>query len=114
MEEKSITRLERDFIIYWMEKFRGGSLDDAAFRRRVIDSFVAAVYLWDDHIRIAFNYSGSRNTVERRIVTEAEALAGVEGSLNLSTAPPMGSQTNPATIYFVGAVFVLAMPLPKK
>ena len=27
---------------------------------------------------------------------------------------PMGSQTNPATIYFVGAVFVLAMPLPKK
>lgn len=114
VEEKSITRLERDFIIYWMEKFRGGSLDDAAFRRRVIDSFVAAVYLWDDHIRIAFNYSGSRNTVERRIVTEAEALAGVEGSLNLSTAPPMGSQTNPATIYFVGAVFVLAMPLPKK
>lgn len=114
VEEKSITRLERDFIIYWMEKFRSGSLDDAAFRRRVIDSFVAAVYLWDDHIRIAFNYSGSRNTVERRIVTEAEALAGVEGSLNLSTTPPQGSQANQVTIYFVGSVFILAMPLPDK
>lgn len=87
VEERSITRVERDFVVYWMEKFRGGSINDAAFRRKVIDSFVSAVYLWDDHIRIAFNYSGSRNTIERRIVTEAETLAGVEGSLNLSTTP---------------------------
>ncbi len=88
VEEASITHLERDFIVYWMERFRGGSLEDAAFRRRVIDTFVSAVYLWDDHIRIAFNYSGKKNTAERQIVTEAEAVAGVEGSLNLPTAPP--------------------------
>ena len=88
VEEAAITHIERDFVIYWMEKFRGGDRNDKAFRRKVIDTFVAAVYLWDDRIRIAFNYSGSRNTVERRIVTEAEALAGVEGSYKLSCAPP--------------------------
>lgn len=88
LEEKAITHLEREFVIYWMEKFRGGSLEDASFRRRVIDTFVSAVYLWDDHIRIAFNYSGSRNTIDRQIVTEAEAVAGVEGSYKPPAAPP--------------------------
>lgn len=89
VEEASITHLERDFVVYWMEKFRGGSVDDAAFRRKVIDSFVAAVYLWDDHIRIAFNYSGKRNTVDRSIVVDAEALAGAEGFVQA----PLGSTT---------------------
>lgn len=79
VEEASITKVERDFVVFWMKKFREGSVDDAAFRRKVIDSFVAAVYLWDDHIRIAFNYSGKRNTVDRSIVVDAEALAGPEG-----------------------------------
>jgi hypothetical protein len=114
VEEASITHIERDFIVYWLEKFRGGDRLDKAFRRKVIDTFVAAVYLWDDRIRIAFNYSGKRNAVDRSIVTEAEAVAGVEGSYKLPIAPPMGSQANPATIYFVGAVFVLAFPLPEK
>lgn len=113
VEEAAITHIERDFVVYWLEKFRGGDRNDKAFRRKVIDTFVAAVYLWDDRIRIAFNYSGSRNTVDREIVTEAEALAGAAGSYKLSTAPPQGSQANPAAIYFVGAVFVLAMPLPE-
>ena len=88
VEEAAITHIERDFVVYWMEKFRGGNRNDKAFRRKVIDTFVAAVYLWDDRIRIAFNYSGSRNTVDRRIVTEAESLAGVEGSYKLSCVPP--------------------------
>ena len=112
VEEAAITHIERDFVVYWLEKFRGGDRNDKAFRRKVIDTFVAAVYLWDDRIRIAFNYSGSRNTVDRRIVTEAEALAGAAGSYKLSAAPPQGNQANPAAIYFVGSVFILAMPLP--
>ena len=39
---------------------------------------------------------------------------GFFSGVRFPSPPPMGSQTNPATIYFVGAVFVLAMPLPKK
>ena len=88
LEEASLTRVERDFVVYWIERFRGGKIEDAAFRRRVIDSFVNAVYLWDDHIRIAFNYSGKGSAVDMALVTGAEALAGVEGSYKLSAAPP--------------------------
>ena len=88
VEEAAITHIERDFVVYWMEKFRGGDRNNKAFRRKVIDTFVAAVYLWDDRIRIAFNYSGSRNTVDRSIVAEAESVAGLEGSYKLPASPP--------------------------
>lgn len=114
LEEASLTHIDRDFIVYWMEKFRGGDLEDASFRRRVIDSFVNAVFLWEDRIRIAFNYSGKGSTVDLALVLDAEALAGAEGSYKLPSAPPKGGQANPATIYFVGPVFVLSLPLLMK
>ena len=76
LEEASLTHIERDFVVYWMERFRGGSVDDVAFRRRVIDAFVNSVYLWDDHIRVAFNYSGKGAVIDTALVMEAEAVAG--------------------------------------
>lgn len=116
MEEASLAHVERDFIVYWMERFRGGSVEDAAFRRKVIDSFVNAVFLWDDRIRIAFNYSGKGSAVDLALVmdAEAEALEGAGGFVHSPLASTIGGPDEPATIYFVGAVFVLSLPLPKK
>ena len=116
LEEASLTHIERDFIVYWMEQFRGGNVESAEFRRKVIDSFVNAVYLWDDHIKIAFNYSGKGSAVDMDIImeTEAESFVGPGCSCKAPGAPPQESQANSTTIYFVGPVFVLAMPLPKR
>lgn len=88
LEEAAQTHIERDFMVYWFEKFRGGDLEDAAFRRRVIDSFVNAVYLWDDRLRVAFNYSGKGSAVDMELVMDAEALAGPEGRFVLAPRPP--------------------------
>ena len=95
LEEASISKVDRKLVTYFLESFKGGDRDDKAFRRKVIDTFVAAVYLWDDHIRIVFNYSGKRNTVEKKIVDEAEALAGEEGSYKLCQSPPKVPYSNP-------------------
>lgn len=88
MEEASITKVDRKTVIYWLESFRSGDRNDKAFRHKVIDSFVAAVYLWDDRIRVVFNYSGNRNKVDWKIVAEAEAVAGEAGSYKLASSPP--------------------------
>ena len=88
VEESYLTHVERDFVVFWMEQFRDGNIESAAFRRKVIDSFVNAVYLYDDHIRIAFNFSGKGAAVESELVTDAEAIAGAEGSFKLSNRPP--------------------------
>ncbi|NBK78270.1 hypothetical protein D5272_06635 [bacterium D16-76] len=45
LEIASHTHLEREQIIYWMERFRDGDRRSQEFRRKVIDSFVNAVYL---------------------------------------------------------------------
>ena len=93
-EEASMAHVERDFIVYWMERFRGGSVEDAAFRRKVIDSFVNAVFLWDDRIRIAFNYSGKGSAVDLALVmdAEAEALAGGGGFVQATPASTNSSR----------------------
>lgn len=96
LEEASLTHIERDFIVYWMEQFRGGNVESAEFRRKVIDSFVNAVYLWDDHIRIAFNYSGKGAAVDMNIImeTEADVLAGRGCSYKGPCSSPKESQAN--------------------
>lgn len=75
VEEAALTHIEHDYLIYWIERFCGGSIEDAAFRRKVIDTFVNSVYLWDDRIRIAFNYHGKGSTVDAELVTDAEGAA---------------------------------------
>lgn len=87
-EESYLTHVERDFVVFWMEKFRDGDIESVAFRRKVIDSFVNTVYLYDDHIRIAFNFSGRGSTVDSHLVMDAEAIAGAEGSYKIPEGPP--------------------------
>ena len=87
LEEAALTHVERSFIVYWLEKFRDGDINDADFRRKVIGSFVNAVYLWDDRIRIALNYSGRGSSVDVALVMDAEALAGPEGRFVLAPRP---------------------------
>lgn len=110
LEEAAQTHIERDFMVYWFEKFRGGDLEDAAFRRRVIDSFANAVYLWDDRLRVAFNYSGKGSAVDMELVMDAEALAGPEGRFVL--APPASTRRRAAAarsrIYAVWFFYVPA------
>ena len=74
------------------------------------------MFLWDDRIRIAFNYSGKGSAVDLALVmdAEAEALEGAGGFVHSPLASTIGGPDEPATIYFVGAVFVLSLPLPKK
>lgn len=94
MEETSLTHVDRDFLMYWMERFRGGSVNDASFRRKVIQSFVNSVYLWDDHLRIAFNYTGKGSTVDSALVLHAGETAGAEGSYMVLSSPPDGRYTS--------------------
>ena len=65
-------------------------MESAGFRRKVIDSFVNAVYLWDDHIKIAFNYSGKGSAVDMDVImeTEVESFVGSGRSYAVSETPP--------------------------
>lgn len=61
LEEKSQSKLTRDQILFFLSRFKKGNPNDQIFRRRVIDTFIDKVYLYDDQLTIHFNYTSNNN-----------------------------------------------------
>ena len=74
--------ITKPHIIYYIKNFRNMNLDDLASKKRLIDSFVNSIFLYDDKIVFSFNYNDS--THELRIKDMEEELgSNLEGN-----APP--------------------------
>lgn len=84
-EKAEKPKLERDVIIFLLDQFRDGDLSDVNYRKRLIDTFVHKIFLYDDRLLIIYNYT-NRDTN----VCEEELLALVEGesSDTDASAPP--------------------------
>ena len=108
-------QLSREQVIYWLEKFRGGDAKDPAFQWKVIENFVNAVYLYDDRIRIVYNYT--KQGAETVALQFVEGLAKASGEVfglgaSCSTIMHLSELGDEATIIVTPAVFVLKVPLP--
>lgn len=53
-------RYTEDDIIAWLKLFCVGDLFDMEFRRRIIDTFVNCVYLYDDRVIVFYNIRGGK------------------------------------------------------
>lgn len=84
--------INREQVIYFLKKFKGGDIEDKEYQRKIIDMFVSKVLLYDDKITITYNYSGEKKEVTADIIEEAafEAASGGgdECSDKLPSAPP--------------------------
>jgi hypothetical protein len=80
-EEMQKPLLTREQIIFWLHKFRGIDTTDQEQRQRLIDTFVNAVYLYDDKIIFTFNYKGDAKTV-----TMAEISGSYGSDITVSSA----------------------------
>lgn len=88
LEKASLVRLDRDEVIYTLERFCHGDSSDRDYRRKIIDAFVAMVCLWDDRIRIGFNWSAPLNEIDVKLVSEAEDFVVVDnGSYKGCSSP---------------------------
>lgn len=64
--------LERDQVVYFLEKFRGGDVDDQAYRVFLVDTFLNAAYLYDDDkLVLVLNYTGEHSKVTLELVEGA-------------------------------------------
>lgn len=55
--------LDRGRVVYILEKYRDGDVNKKDFQKRLIDTFVKAVYVWDDKIKIDYYHFGENNSV---------------------------------------------------
>lgn len=67
-------KLTRDHIRYFLLEFRDMNFEDANCQRRLIDTFINSIFVYDDRVTITFNYSG-----DNRTITLAEVDAAADG-----------------------------------
>ena len=69
-EEKGVLFLEKAQVVYWLNQFKDGDINDDDFRKRLIDLFVNSVTVWDEpddyfKITIAYNLTSLQNKTYR-------------------------------------------------
>lgn len=63
-EEMKKPLLTKERIMYWLESFKRGDIEDVEYQRRIIDTLVNSVYVYDDgdkgrKLVLTFNISGN-------------------------------------------------------
>ena len=58
-------KLTRDMILFFLQELSALDMADRDGQKRLIKTFVNAIYLYDDHFDIAFNYTDNGNVVVR-------------------------------------------------
>ena len=62
-EELGKPKVSREIVVFWFHKFRTFDTNILEHRRKFIDAFVNAIFLYDDKLVITFNYKNGTKTV---------------------------------------------------
>ena len=98
-EELAQPTLTRDQILFWLYRFRELNPEKTEHRRRLINSFVNAVYLYDDYFVFVGNYKDGTKTIS---FAELEA-AGIGSDLNALSVPTKDGVNDRFTPSFICA-----------
>lgn len=61
-ENSTLLRLDRDKVMSSLLLYRNGDVRDKAFQKRLINTFVKAIYLYDGYFKLITDFSGERKT----------------------------------------------------
>lgn len=120
IEKEKIARpvIRREQVVYFLERFKGGNVDDKEYQRQIIDMFVNKVLLYDDKIIITYNFSGENNEVAAEIVEEAaeEAVNDVKAGCSdkRTSTPPIFDNSNTVIFFMPRGVFGIVAKIPGK
>ncbi|MDL2218983.1 recombinase family protein [Ruminococcaceae bacterium OttesenSCG-928-O06] len=70
-EEIQKPTLTREFVTFFIQRFRNTDVTDREQRQRLIDSFINAIYLYDDKVVLTFNYKEESKTITLKDVEQA-------------------------------------------
>ena len=90
----NVVSCSREQLVAGMRIFRKGNIEDKKFQADLFDTFLRAVFLYDDRFRLVFNFAGEHNTEEVPIeVLDNAALDAVyeeqaDCSYKVASAPP--------------------------
>ena len=86
-------RITEEQVKYWLCRFRDLDPTKQEHRQRLIDSFVNAVYVYDDKLLLIFNYQDGEETI---------SLKDIQGSDLDGLRPPKKEQQHKLLLFFCG------------
>ena len=111
LELASGFRLTRDHIAFFLRQFRDADLEDRACQKRLIQTFVNSVFVFDDKIEIVYNYTEGNNTVTLDILTSETDGGEFVHSTECSTIP---IRYEPRGIIIFGTTFMITVQIENR
>ncbi|MBR1534551.1 MAG: recombinase family protein [Ruminococcus sp.] len=68
--------LTKEQVLFWLQRFRKLDIKNPSHRKRLVESFVNAVILYDDRIEFYFNYKEGANILQKDDLGNFSDLAG--------------------------------------
>lgn len=116
-------RLAKEDIVKWLKSFCKGDLFDMDFRRRIIDTFINSIYLYDDKVVIYYNIKNGNQVSYIEMLESTEEFEDDGGVLDQNEenknptlcsdfkplAPPSDLKSEPRFI-FVNGLFGIVIP----
>ncbi len=79
-------KISAEFMTFWLHRFRKLDVTQKSHRKMLIDTFINAIYLYDDKMLLTFNFKDSTKTITFGAVKEATTSAASGSDLDCSTA----------------------------
>lgn len=98
-------------VAFFLERFRGGDVEDPEYRQQIIDLFVRRVWLYDDRIVITYNIGGDADAsaVETEAVLDAPSCSDM-----VSCGSPGRDNPNIAVFVISGILGIIAKVKPPR
>ena len=84
----------KEEIVKWISRFKYGNINDKAYQREMIDTFLNAVYVYEDKIVFTYNFRDHAETVT---LDEIEYVF----CSDVNDCPPPTRKTSPLAVSFL-------------
>ena len=89
-------KLTREQMTAWFEQFRHGDPANRDFQKRLIDTFVNAVYVFDDKLVLTYNYQHGTQTISLDEIASA-----LSSDFDGATPPKENLETTTVSRFFL-------------
>lgn len=88
-------KLTREYMEHWFSLFRFGNPEDREFQKRLVDTFVNAVFVYDDKLVLTYNYQHGTQTITLKEVDD------FLGSDLVGLSPPQKAPNRKIRSFFI-------------
>lgn len=93
--QATLTKIDKPKVVAWLTQLHHGDIEDRNYLETLISTFVTAIYVYDDTLKIIFTYSGNGADIPLSAIESAEA---AELSARLSVRVAQSSVHHPFSL----------------